>query len=35
MCTVTRKDTGETVIVRKLTEDEKQSTLPFDGEGEN
>lgn len=34
-CTVTRKDTGETVLVRKLTEDEKQSTLPFDGEDEN
>ena len=31
-CIVTRKDTGAEVMRRKLTEDEKQSTLPFDGE---
>lgn len=29
---VTRTDTGEIVEERKLTEDERQSTLPFDGE---
>ena len=33
-CTVTRKDTGENVLVRTLSEDEKQSKLPFDGEDE-
>jgi flagellar basal body rod protein FlgC len=31
-CIVTRLDTGEIVVNRKLTEDEKQSTLEFDGE---
>jgi hypothetical protein len=31
---VTRNDTGEIVEERKLTEDEKQSSLPFDGEEE-
>jgi hypothetical protein len=31
-CIVTRTDTGEVIMDRKLTEDEKQSTLPFDGE---
>ena len=29
-CFVTRKDTGEEIQRRKLTEDEKQSVLPFD-----
>jgi hypothetical protein len=31
-CIVTRLDTGEIIVNRKLTEDEKQSTLEFDGE---
>lgn len=31
-CWVTREDTGEIIVDRKLTEDEKQSSLPFDGE---
>lgn len=30
-CRVIRLDTGEIIADRKLTEDEKQSTLPFDG----
>lgn len=33
-CIVTRMDTGEIILDRKLTEDEKQSTLPFDEDGE-
>ncbi len=32
-CRVTRLDTGEYILDRKMTEDEKQSSLPFDGEG--
>ncbi len=31
-CIVTRTDTGEVIVERKLTEDEKQSTLEFDDE---
>ena len=31
-CRVTREDTGEIIADRKLTEDEKQSSLPFDDE---
>lgn len=31
-CFVIRKDTGEEILRRKLTSDEKQSDLPFDGE---
>ncbi len=31
-CIVTRLDTGEVIVDRKLTEDEKQSTLEFDDE---
>jgi hypothetical protein len=31
-CIVTRTDTGEIVVNRKLTEDEKQSKLEFDSE---
>ncbi len=31
-CIVTRLDTDEIIVDRKLTEDEKQSTLEFDGE---
>lgn len=33
-CYVKRNDTSEEIIRRKLTEDEKQTTLPFDGEAE-
>lgn len=33
-CYVKRNDTGEEIIRRKLTEDEKQTTLPFDGDKE-
>jgi hypothetical protein len=32
-CLVTRTDTGEIIVDRKLTEDEKQSTLEFDNAG--
>ena len=31
-CHVKRNDTDEEIVCRKLSEDEKQTTLPFDGE---
>ena len=31
-CYVIRSDTGEEINRRKMTEDEKQTTLPFDGD---
>ena len=34
-CIVTRLDTGEIIVDRKLTEDEKQSTMEFDDEKES